>query len=63
MDNGSSDTYTVRITLLTEAGDLPSHREVEDLIAAQMGGPLDDTTGLFCGGVTVVGSDTEEVIP
>lgn len=64
MDNGSSNTYTVLITLITEAGDLPSHREVVDLIAAQMGGELDEAvcnggTGLFCGGVTVVGSDAD----
>lgn len=62
MDNGSSDTYTVRITLITEAGNLPSQSEVEEMIAAQMSGELDDPacnggTGLFCGGVIVVGSD------
>ena len=65
MDNGSSDTYYVRITLITEAGDLPSRDEVEDLIASQMSGELDDPvsnggTGLFCGGVIVVGSECED---
>ena len=64
MDNGSSNTYTVRISLVTEAGDLPNRRDVEDMIAAQMGGELDDPacnggTGLFCGGVTVIGSDAD----
>jgi hypothetical protein len=62
MDIGSSDTYIVQITLVTDAGDLPNWREVEDMIAAQMSGPLDDPvecggTGLFCAGVTVVGSE------
>lgn len=64
MYNGSSDTYTVKITLLTEEGDLPDIRGVQDLIATQMSGELDDPacnggTGLFCGGVTVIGSDTD----
>lgn len=65
MDNGSSHTYTARVTLVTEVGNPPTDdREVADLIATQMGGELDDPvecggTGLFCGGVTVVGSDAD----
>lgn len=67
-DNGSSDTYTVLITLITEAGDLPNQRDVEDLIAAQMGGELDDPacnggTGLFCGGVAVLGAQSGDDDP
>lgn len=54
MNTGKSVTYNVEITLRTEAGDLPDEREVEDLIAAQMNGELDDNTGLFCAAVTVL---------
>lgn len=55
-------TYTVKITLITEKGDPPNGREVEDLVMAQMDGELDDPvcnggTGLFCSGVTVVDAD------
>lgn len=65
MDQGSSDTYIVEITLVTEQGDLPSIDEVQDLIASQMGGELDEPasnggTGLFCVAVWVRGARTEE---
>lgn len=60
MDTGKSVTYNVEITLITESGDLPNLNEVEDLIAAQMSGALDDNTGLFCGCVTVLFCDPND---
>lgn len=54
-----SMTYVVEITLTVGAGDLPDTAEVEDLIATQMSGELDDPvenggTGLVCSCVTVL---------
>ena len=58
INNVEGTSYTVRITLATEAGDLPNIAEVVELIASQMSGPLDDPvecggTGLFCSAVTL----------
>lgn len=41
-------SYIVEITLSTENGELPSPEEVELLINTQMGGELDEETGLMC---------------
>ena len=59
----NDQTYVVRITLTTEAGDLPDFAEVESLIASQMAGELDDPaeaggTGLACIRVEVIGTYT-----
>jgi len=56
---GNVHVYTVKIVLVTEAGDPPDLDGVENMIASQMSGELDDPvecggTGLFCGGVVVI---------
>ena len=39
-------TFEVKVRLSTEAGELPTDIEVERLVADQMGGVLDEGTGL-----------------
>lgn len=41
-------TYTLEIVLYTTKGELPSDSEVRQLVEDQMGGELDEVTGLFC---------------
>lgn len=57
MPNSESAEYTVRISLMTQSGELPTPRDVEDLIATQMSGELDEDTGLFCAGVSLDEAD------
>jgi hypothetical protein len=52
-------TFTVKITLTTEDGELPEDKNVEDLVLAQMSGELDDYTGLWCPAVTLVKREVE----
>ena len=56
---GNVHVYTVKIVLVTEAGDPPDLDGVESLIASQMSGELDDPvecggTGMFCKSVVVI---------
>lgn len=64
MDKGTSDTYTVKITFATECGDLPSIRDIEDLISGALYNAINEPvseggTGLSCFGVWIVGSERE----
>lgn len=56
-------TYSVEITLSTANGELPKTADVERLIVDQMSGELDETTGLACLAVTVMGRLVDEGEP
>lgn len=46
MNTEQTATFSVKVRLSTERGELPTDVEVERLVADQMGGQLDDYTGL-----------------
>ena len=54
MSLSESKIYIVEITLGTDVGELPTDSEVEELIADQMSGELDEDTGLFALGVALL---------
>lgn len=54
MYGSESATFIVEITLGTEEGELPDDNEVEELVANQMAGELDEDTGLFTMAVILV---------
>jgi hypothetical protein len=51
--------FTVHMTFTTDNGELPDDRTIEELIADQMAGELDEATGLGCMAVTVIGRTGE----
>jgi hypothetical protein len=57
MSGGETAKYTVEIILTTTEGELPHREEVQQLIADQMSGELDEVTGLFCPYVEVKAVD------
>lgn len=60
MSSRESATYLVAITLIADEGELPTPKAVEELIADQMSGELDNDIGLFCGAVDLI-DNTEEL--
>lgn len=55
-----TSTYFVKITLSTSEGELPTDSQVEELIVDQLEGELDETTGLFCTAVDLIGRLADE---
>lgn len=51
-------TFLLTITLVGDEVS-PDLREIEQLVAAQMSGPLDDDTQLFCAAVDVIDEEPE----
>ena len=58
--DSETSTYFVKITLSTTEGELPVDSEVEELIVDQLEGELDETTGLFCTAVDLIGRLADE---
>lgn len=55
-----TSTYFVKIILSTSEGELPTDSQVEELIVDQLEGELDETTGLFCTAVDLIGRLADE---
>lgn len=61
MTTQETASYLVVVTLTNEQGELPDDRGVEKLIVDQMGGMLDDETGLACVSARVIRNLTTEL--
>lgn len=53
MTKGETATYMLEVTLSTDKGELPADDQIAKLVENQMGGELDEETGLTCLGVSL----------